>query len=101
MLALGSAMTADEISELGRGRPRRLGVDHAVAVRAEQGKVTDRPDAFTANVQRLDVMALDIALAAFPIEMTKSNEHTSQASDPPAATTLLIFFRRSAGFRSR
>jgi len=42
-------------------------VDHAVAVGAEQGKIADVPGAFPANVQRLDVVAFDVALAAFPV----------------------------------
>jgi carotenoid cleavage dioxygenase-like enzyme len=39
------------------------GVDHAVAVRAEEGKVADGPGAFTANVQRLDVVDLYVSLS--------------------------------------
>ena len=58
-----SGLTADDRPELGRGGPRWPGVDHAVAVGAEQGKIADVPGAFPANVQRLDVVAFDMGAA--------------------------------------
>ena len=94
-LAAVSGLTADDLAELGRGGPRWPGVDHAVVVRAEQGEIAGGPGAFTANVQRLDVMTLDVALAAFPVELAESNLHTSHASGLPAAITLLILDRKS------
>jgi hypothetical protein len=55
---------ADDLAEFGRGEPRRPGVDHPVAVRAEQGKVADRAYPLAADVQRLDVMAFHDPAAA-------------------------------------
>ena len=38
-------------------------MDHPMAVGAEQRQILDRPRLLAANVQRLDVVALDIPLA--------------------------------------
>jgi hypothetical protein len=46
-------------------------MDHAVTVRAEQGKLANAPGALAANVQGLDVMALDVTLTTFTIELVE------------------------------
>ena len=42
-----------------------------MAVRAEQGKVADRHLALTGHVQRLDMVALDVTLAALAVVLAK------------------------------
>ena len=59
-----SGLTADDHPELGRGGPRWPGVDHAVAIGAEQGEITNVPGAFPANVQRLNVVDFYVSLTA-------------------------------------
>jgi hypothetical protein len=46
-------------------------MDHPVAVRAEQGEITDSASAFAANVQWLDMVAFDVALAPFAVELAE------------------------------
>ena len=49
-------------------------MDHSVAVGAEQGEVLNRPFLQSADMQRLDVMALDVALSDEPL--ATSERHT-------------------------
>src|SRR5262249_30463641 len=99
---MGFRLTANEISELGWGWPRWLGMDHAVAVRAEQGKGANGATPLAAHVQRLDVMALDVTLAAFTVEVAEvefaylagqrstSREHTVDLPPPQGGISLAV-----------
>ena len=87
-------LPSDDLTELRGRRPRRLGVDHAMAVGAEQSQVADTHTAFAGLMQRNYVMALDVAsttLTVSPLEVEPARRAgqrftaPSHAFDLPAA----------------